>query len=142
MHSGFDERDPNHFEIDKMKYGGKRGDLDKSVIHFNRFLTIRGIPMEVHNYRLGAWSALDWLGNRYQVKTDKRSQIQRNPNRWNADSGFDAAGKYIFDLLPPHRQPLNPNQCHRKITNKELRMENEFVIENSPFVIEKKKPSH
>ena len=81
----FDERNPAHFEVEKMRYGGKPGNWDKTMLRYNRFLTIRGIPMECHNYRLGARSALDWLVNRYRVKVDKRSQIRKNPNRWLAD---------------------------------------------------------
>ena len=91
--AGFEKGNPAHYEVEKMKYGGKRGNYDRSVIHFNRFLTIRSIPMECHSYRLGARSALDWIVDRYKVKTDKRSQIQKNPNKWNG-------GKYIFDLIP------------------------------------------
>lgn len=98
---GFERDNPTHYEVEKMRYGGKRPNLDRSVIHFNRFLTIRSIPMECHSYRLGARSALDWLVNRYAIKTDKRSQIQRNPNRWreNAGSGL-SGGRYLFDLIP------------------------------------------
>ena len=89
----FDQNNPAHFEVEKMKYGGKRGDHDRTVIHYNRWLTIRGIPMACHNYRLGARSALDWLVDRYQVKTDQRSSITRNPNQWQS-------GRYIYDLIP------------------------------------------
>ena len=97
--AGFEKNNPAHYEVEKMKYGGKRPNLDRSVIHFNRFLTIRSIPMECHNYRLGARSALDWLVNRYAVKTDKRSQIRKNPNKWNGNASA-AGGRYIFDLIP------------------------------------------
>ena len=89
------------FEIDGFQQNAKI--LDKTMLRYNRFLTIRGIPMECHNYRLGARSALDWLVNRYRVKVDKRSQISKNPNRWLADESSDAGlsgGRYIFDLLP------------------------------------------
>ena len=98
---GFDENNPAHFEVEKMRYGGKPGEWDKSVIRYNRFLTLRNIPMECHNYRLGARSALDWLVDRYRVKTDRRSQIQKNPNAWLADSSSDVGGgQYIFNLIP------------------------------------------
>ena len=95
----FDERNPECFEVEKMKWGGKRPNLDKTILHYNQWLTIRGIPLECHNYRLGARSALDWIVDRYKVKTDKRSQITRNPNRWNAGNGL-SAGQYIFNLIP------------------------------------------
>ena len=96
----FDENNPKCFEVEKMKYGGKRGNYDRSVIHFNRFLTIRSIPMECHSYRLGARSALDWIVDRYKVKTDKRSQIRKNPNKWKPEDSSLSTGHYIFDLIP------------------------------------------
>lgn len=49
--------------------------------------------MECHNYRLGARSALERIVDRYKVKTDKRSQIRKNPNAWQG-------GRYIFNLIP------------------------------------------
>ena len=91
--NGFERENPAHYEVEKMRWGGKRPNLDKTVIHFNRWLTIRGIPMEVHNYRLGARSALEWIVDRYKIKIDKRSQIRKNPNAWQS-------GKYTFDLIP------------------------------------------
>lgn len=90
---GFDQNNPAHYEVDNMKWGGKRPNVDKSVLHFNRYLTFRNIPLEVHNYRLGARSALEWMVDRYKVKTDKRSQIRKNPNSYRG-------GQYLFNLLP------------------------------------------
>ncbi|MDH6084152.1 type ISP restriction/modification enzyme [Umezakia ovalisporum] len=54
---------------------------DKTQIKYNDFLTLTGIPPEVFNYRLGNRSALDWIIDQYQVKTDKLSGITNNPNR-------------------------------------------------------------
>lgn len=96
---GFDENNPAHFEVEKMRWGGKPGDWDKTTLRYNRYLTIRGIPMECHNYRLGARSALEWIVARYQKKTDKRSQISKNPNKWSGQNGL-TAGQYIFHLIP------------------------------------------
>lgn len=36
-HPDFDERNPLHWEVEKMKWGGKRPNLDKTVIHFTIF---------------------------------------------------------------------------------------------------------
>jgi predicted helicase len=44
-------------------------------------LTLAGIPPETFEYRLGNRSALDWVIDQYQVKTDKRSGIVNDPNR-------------------------------------------------------------
>ncbi|MDH6102603.1 helicase [Chrysosporum ovalisporum ANA283AFssAo] len=54
---------------------------DKTQIKYNDFLTLTDIPPEVFNYRLGNRSALDWIIDQYQVKTDKLSGITNNPNR-------------------------------------------------------------
>ena len=54
---------------------------DKSQIRYNDFLTLAGIPPTTFDYRLGNRSALDWVINQYQVKTDKRSGITNDPNR-------------------------------------------------------------
>lgn len=121
----FDERNPKHFEVEKMKWRGKRPHLDKTPLRFNRYLALRGIPMECHNYRLGARSALDWIVDRYKVKTDKRSQIRKNPNQWNAESdggnaggsGADVGGRYIFELV---QSIANLSLQTRQITNEEL----------------------
>jgi len=64
------------WRVEKMKYN-----KDKTAITYNDFLTIAGIPPEVHEYRLGNRSALDWIVDQYKVSTDKRSGITNDPNR-------------------------------------------------------------
>ena len=54
--------------------------MEISVI-YNDFLTLDGIPSEAFEYRLGNRSALEWVIDRYRVKTDKRSGIVNDPNR-------------------------------------------------------------
>ncbi len=39
-------------------------------------------PPKRHRYMLGSRSALEWLIDRYQVKTDKDSGIVNDPNDW------------------------------------------------------------
>jgi predicted helicase len=64
------------WRVDRMKYN-----KDKTAIVYNDFLTIGGIPPEVHQYRLGNRSALDWIVDQYKVSIDKRSGITNDPNR-------------------------------------------------------------
>ena len=54
---------------------------DKTSLVYNHFLTLRGIPPETYEYRLGNRSALEWVIDQYQVSTDKRSGITNDPNR-------------------------------------------------------------
>lgn len=64
------------YRVQKMKLS-----KDKTQMAYNDFLTLGGIPAEVFEYRLGNRSALEWVIDQYQVKTDKRSGITNNPNR-------------------------------------------------------------
>ena len=59
---------------------------------YNDAITLRGIPPEALEYRLGNKSALHWLVDQYQVSTDPRSGIRNDPNR--AD-----APEYIVKLI-------------------------------------------
>ena len=54
---------------------------DKTTLFYNDWLTLRGIPPETCEYRLGNRSALEWVIDQYQVSTDKRSGIVNDPNR-------------------------------------------------------------
>ncbi|CCH87144.1 putative Helicase [Modestobacter italicus] len=69
---------------------------DRSVIQFNDRITLRGIPEEAYRYTLGSRSAIEWIIDRYWVKTDKASGIVNDPNDWSREVG-DA--RYIVDLL-------------------------------------------
>ena len=64
-----------HYRVERMILS-----KDKTQIIYNDFLTLTGIPPKVFEYRLGNRSALEWIIDQYQVKTDKRSGITNNPN--------------------------------------------------------------
>ena len=66
---------PLDWRVEKMRYSP-----DKTAIIYNDFLTLTGIPAEVHEYKLGNRSALDWIVDQYRVKTDPRSGIVNDPN--------------------------------------------------------------
>lgn len=99
---GFDPAAPNGWRVEKMRYPkiddpetGQKVE-DKTRILYNSGVTISGIPLRAHDYRLGSRSAIDWVLNQYQVKTDKDSGIVNDPNDWAAEHGQPT---YIFDLL-------------------------------------------
>ncbi|MGN5734704.1 DEAD/DEAH box helicase [Arthrobacter psychrochitiniphilus] len=84
------------YAVKKMKYGGKAGAWDKSRIIYNAQVTLEGIPEDAQRYMLGARSGLDWILERYQVKTDKASGIVNDPNDWSREHGQP---RYIIDLI-------------------------------------------
>ena len=65
---------------------------DKTHLKYNEYLTLADIPAEAFAYQLGTRSALEWVIDQYQVKTDKRSGIVNDPN--------DAARpRYLVELI-------------------------------------------
>ena len=70
------EKGQLNWRVEKMRLG-----KDKTSLSYNDFLTLRGIPPETYEYRLGNRSALEWVIDQYQVSTDKRSGITNDPNR-------------------------------------------------------------
>jgi len=67
---------PFSWRVQKMKLS-----RDKSTLTVNESLSIEGIPAEVFDYRLGNRSALEWIIDQYQTKTDARSGLSSDPNR-------------------------------------------------------------
>ncbi|MEH0110358.1 type ISP restriction/modification enzyme [Tersicoccus sp. MR15.9] len=84
------------YAVTKMKYGGKSGAWDRTRVIYNGHLTVEGIPEDAHRYLLGSRSAIDWILERYQVKTDKASGIVNDPNDWSREHHQP---RYIIDLL-------------------------------------------
>jgi len=58
--------------------------------------TIENIPDKAYEYVVNGKSATEWIMERYQVKTDKKSGIKNDPNDWAEEVGNP---KYILDLL-------------------------------------------
>ena len=86
-------------KVTKLKWGKKKDAAtgksvnDYSVLVYNENLTIRGIPESAQNYVVNGKSALGWLVDRYQVRTDKDSGIINDPNDYSDDP------RYIIDLI-------------------------------------------
>jgi len=90
------------FAVRKMAFAKKRNpetkklDADKSTVIYNSSVTLSGIPEDAHRYMLGSRSAIEWIIDRYQVKTDKASGIVNDPNDWSREVGDP---RYILDLF-------------------------------------------
>lgn len=104
LHVDYEEVDPhasvkvsgtqnNNYHVTKMKFIKKD---DKSTIIYNNQITIENIPEKAHEYIVNGKSAIEWIIDRYQIKTDKASGIVNDPNDWAAEVGNP---RYILDLL-------------------------------------------
>ena len=69
---------------------------DKSTIVFNPYITVSNIPLKAYDYVVNGRSAIEWVMERYQIKTDKDSGITNDPNDWAIEHDQP---RYILDLL-------------------------------------------
>ncbi|HMO11013.1 MAG TPA: damage-inducible protein, partial [Actinotalea sp.] len=84
------------FRVERLRWAGKGRAGDRSAIVYNPRITVSGIPDAAHRYMLGSRSALEWVLDRYQVKTDTPSGIVNDPNDWSREVGNP---RYILDLI-------------------------------------------
>ena len=86
------------YKVTKMRFAKKRDENGKlvndlSAIIFNGDITISNIPEKAYEYVVNGRSAIEWIIDQYQVKTDRKSGITDDPNDYSEDE------KYIFNLL-------------------------------------------
>ena len=92
------------YTVQKMRHPKKEGVVrgkkkkvdDTSIIKYNSRITLSNIPDKAYEYIVNGKSAIAWIMERYQVKTDKKSGITNNPNDWSEEVGNP---RYILDLL-------------------------------------------
>ena len=99
---GASVEDRETWRVTKLKWGRVRdeetGKLvnDPTTIVYNSKVTITGIPVVADDYMVGSRSALGWVIDRWQVKTDKPSGLVNDPNDWCDDVGNP---QYLVDLI-------------------------------------------
>lgn len=86
------------YKVTKMRFAKKRDENGKlvndlSTIIFNSDITISNIPEKAYEYVVNGRSAIEWIIDQYQVKTDRKSGITDDPNDYSENE------KYIFNLL-------------------------------------------
>lgn len=101
--AGMGERDPEHLRLTakRMQYvdgNGKRVKNSepataKHTIRVNEFVSVTGIPPEAHDYVVNGRTPLEWMLDRYYIKTDKESGIVHDPNDWFDEVGDDIVSK-------------------------------------------------
>ena len=81
----------------KMRFP-KLGRRDKDFTHleYNDYVTLTGIPAEAQGYSISGRSPLEWIIDRYHVKTDKASGIVNDPNDFLREQGRPDA---VVDLI-------------------------------------------
>lgn len=73
--------DPKAFyRVEKMKFAGKRPNLDKTTVIYNNNITMQNVPLEAYDYVVNGKPALEWVMERQCVSTDKKSGITNDAN--------------------------------------------------------------
>jgi predicted helicase len=84
------------FLVQKMTFGRKAKEIDKTTIHYNDHITLTGIPLEAYDYVVNGKPAIEWIMERYQITVDKDSGIRNDPNDWSREHNQP---RYILDLV-------------------------------------------
>lgn len=82
-----------YYAVEKMRFPSKG---ERGTIIYNGHITIENIPDEAYLYVVNGKSAIEWIMERYAVKTDKKSGIKNDPNLWSREH---QQPRYILDLL-------------------------------------------
>ena len=87
--SGAGEPTPDHYRFSDtpMRFAGKKGNQDRSVLQVTRFIRLSGIPDAAHDYVVNGRTPLEWFIDRYRITVDKKSGIRNDPNDWFKDPG-------------------------------------------------------
>ena len=97
VNSTTSDDDAINYRVEKMRFGKLDSKTaDKRIIHYNAGITIENIPLEAYDYVVNGKSAIEWVMERYAVKTDPASQITNDPNDWCREHDDP---KYIYNLL-------------------------------------------
>lgn len=87
--------DPVKFwRVEKMTFGKGK---DRSVIHYNAYITLIDVPLAAYDYVVNGKPAIDWVMERQAVKTDTTSGIVNDANDYANETIGDP--RYPFDLL-------------------------------------------
>ena len=82
-----------NLRVEKIRFLSKER---KDAIMFNPHVTIENIPAKAYEYVVNGRSAIEWVMERYQIRTDKDSGIVNDPNKYAEELGQPG---YILNLL-------------------------------------------
>ena len=83
----------DYFAVTNPSWIGRK---DRSAVVLNKNVLLRGIPDEAMRFKPNGKAALEWLVERYVVKTDSKSQIVNDANDYSRVVGDP---RYIIDLF-------------------------------------------
>lgn len=97
IESGSNRMTDADYRVEKMHYGKKGKDKDRSTVLYNNKVTVTDIPLEAYEYVVNGKSAIDWVIERQCVKIDKASGIVNDANAWAIETMSNP--RYPLELL-------------------------------------------
>ena len=85
------------YRVNKMKFGGKGKEKDKTTVIYNGNITMQDVPLEAYDYVVNGKPALEWVMERQVVKQDKASGIVNDANDYANETVGDP--RYPLDLF-------------------------------------------
>ncbi|MBR5213076.1 MAG: DEAD/DEAH box helicase [Akkermansia sp.] len=85
-----------NYRVTKMKFLKIKKEEFRHTILYNDTCTLSEIPEAAYEYIISGKSAIEWLIDRYSIKTDKDSGIVNDANDWCDEQGNP---RYIIDLV-------------------------------------------
>lgn len=86
-----------YYAVEKMRFAtGVKAKDKPGTILYNGHIVVKNIPQVAYDYVVNGMSAIEWIMDQYQVKTDDKSLIKNDPNDWSREH---EKPRYILDLL-------------------------------------------
>ena len=92
-----DKNNKNFFTVEKMIFKGKRNNLNKDTIIYNKYIRIENIPLSSYNYVINGKSAIEWVMERQRIVKNDVTKIINNANDYASETIKDP--KYPLKLL-------------------------------------------
>jgi len=85
------------YRVEKMRFGKKGKEKDRTTIHYNERITITGVPLEAYEYVVNGKPAIEWVMERQGTRVDADSGIVNDTNDWAVETMKNP--RYPLELL-------------------------------------------
>ncbi len=86
-----------NYRVEKMYFGKSNGEINKSEIIYNKYISLKNIPLDAYNYLVNGKSPIEWVMDRQILSKDKESGIINDPNDYANETIKNPA--YPLELL-------------------------------------------
>ncbi|HYG88181.1 MAG TPA: type ISP restriction/modification enzyme [Azospirillum sp.] len=90
------------FRVEKMTFGKRGKDKDRSTIIYNANITLTNIPLEAYGYVINGKSAIEWVMERQGVSVDRY-----NPDTKKGSGIVNDANRYAIETIGNPRYPYD-----------------------------------